>query len=119
MCICLALGLHSVYILRGWCPFYCAYYDADGFFWGKEWDESDDVHEEDLNYHGNGWFLWKKDGKLLTELHNMDVQNVKVPKVWRVQHLSTCAALQPNDSLILVDKTYRTHRFHFTKVNGY
>ncbi len=98
-----------------WYKVYYDDYGDEGYFWGKEWDESEDVHEEDLNYHGNGWFLWKSEGKLLTELHSMDVQNVKVPKVWRVQHLSTCAALLPNDSLILVDKAYRTHRFHFTK----
>lgn len=98
-----------------WYKVYYDDYGDEGYFWGKEWDESEDVHEEDLNYHGNGWFLWKSEGKLLTELHSMDVQNVKVPKVWRVQHLSTCAALLPNDSLILVDKAYSTHRFHFTK----
>jgi len=99
-----------------WFKVYYDDYDEDeGFFWGKEWDESEDVREEDLNYHGNGWFLWKTEGKMLIELHNMDVRNVKVPKTWMVQHLSTCAAVLPNDSLILVDKNYKTHRFHFTK----
>lgn len=42
---------------------YLAFYDdlcedAADFFWGKTWDEADDVFEEDLTFHGNGWFRW-------------------------------------------------------------
>lgn len=38
----------------------------DGFYWGKEWCESDGVFESDLKEHGNGWFRWKiKKNKLL------------------------------------------------------
>lgn len=38
----------------------------DGFYWGKEWCESDGVFETDLKEHGNGWFRWKiKKNKLL------------------------------------------------------
>ena len=32
--------------------------DETGYFWGCEWTESEDVHEEDLVFHGNGWFKY-------------------------------------------------------------
>ena len=67
-----------------WFRVYYDDYDGDGFFWGKEWDEADDVHEEDLNYHGNGWFRWRRDGKQLLEMHTMDVHDVPIPKCWKV-----------------------------------
>ena len=102
-----------------WYKVYLDDYDDEGFFWGKEWDESEDVREEDLAYHGNGWFLWKTEGDMLTELHTMDVQNAQVPKVWRVHHLSSAVAMLPYDSLILVDKAYRKHQFHFIKLQQY
>ena len=51
-----------------WYKVYYDDYDEDEqLFWGKEWDESEDVLEEDLKYHGNGWFRWEKKGKELCE----------------------------------------------------
>ncbi len=91
-----------------WFKVYYDDYDEDeGFFWGKEWDESDDVHEEDLYYHGNGWFRWRKDNDQLTELHTMDVQNVPIPKVWNIRTLSS------PDSLILTNRDYKKQCLRF------
>lgn len=95
-----------------WYKVYYDDYDDEGFFWGKEWDESEDVHEEDLNYHGNGWFRWKKDGKQLVEMHTMDVQDVPIPKIWNVKHLT---ARMPNDSLVLTDADRKTLVLHFSR----
>lgn len=45
---------------------YIVFYDldaGDGYAWGKEWNEAQGVYESDLDgedYHGNGWFKWKK-----------------------------------------------------------
>lgn len=66
---------------------YKVYYDDyadEDFYWGKEWDESDDVQEEDLNYHGNGWFRWRKHGNELQELHTMDTRDVPIVKIYIV-----------------------------------
>ena len=93
-----------------WYKVYYDDYDEDGFFWGKEWDEADDVQEEDLNYHGNGWFRWKKDGKQLVEMHTMDVQDVPIAKIWLVKHLS---AREPNDSLIINNAERKKQSYHF------
>ena len=68
-----------------WFKVYYDDYDGDGFFWGKEWDEADDVFEEDLYYHGNGWFRWRKEGKNLKELHTMEISEVPIPKIWRLK----------------------------------
>jgi len=45
---------------------------GDGFYWGKEWCEQDNVFESDLEDHGSGWFKWrvKKDKLLLLHTSN-------------------------------------------------
>ena len=62
---------------------YRVYYDdacdEHGFFWGKEWNEDDDVMEEDLIYHGNGWFKWRIEKKHFVEIHIDDQNNIQVP----------------------------------------
>lgn len=66
---------------------YKVYYDDyadEDFYWGKEWDESDDVQEEDLNYHGNGWFRWRKQGDELQEFHTMDTRDVPIAKLYKI-----------------------------------
>lgn len=67
---------------------YKVYYDDfdedEGAYWGKEWDEADDVQEEDLNYHGNGWFRWEKRGDTMIEYATMDARDVPIAKVYKV-----------------------------------
>jgi len=98
-----------------WYKVYCDDPDDDdeGYFWGKEWDESDEVFEEDLMYHGNGWFRWRKEKNQLTELHTMDAQDVPIAKIWKVQHLSSNA---PNDSMIVINTERKSQCFHFTRM---
>lgn len=88
------------------------YDDEEGYFWGKEWNEAEDVREEDLSYHGNGWFRWRKEGNQLVELHTMDVHDIPVPKTWSCRHLS---ARQSDDSLILISNE-RNNAFHFSRL---
>ena len=63
---------------------YKVYYDDcdedSGLFWGKEWDESDEVFEEDLHYHGNGWFRWEKKGNILCEHATMDLLDLPITR---------------------------------------
>ena len=94
-----------------WFKVYYDDYDEDeGFFWGKEWNEADDVSEEDLNYHGNGWFRWRREGKQLIEMHTMDVQDVPIPKVWNILTQSL------PDSLILTNPDRKKQCIRFGRI---
>ena len=61
--------------------------DEPGYFWGKEWDETDDVFEEDLIYHGNGWFKWRKQRKILTEIYSSDGDFFQAPVAYCIDSL--------------------------------
>ena len=67
---------------------YKVYYDdfdeEQRLFWGKEWDESDNVEETDLNYHGNGWFRWEKRDDILREYATMDAHDVPIYHGYRI-----------------------------------
>ena len=63
---------------RDWHKVYYDDYDGNGRFWGKEWDESEDVLEEDLYYHGNGWFRWERRVETLFEYYTMDSRDVPI-----------------------------------------
>jgi len=68
-----------------WHKVYYDDFDEDsGAYWGKEWDEADDVQEEDLNYHGNGWFRWEKRGSTMIEYATMDTRDVPIAKIYKV-----------------------------------
>lgn len=43
---------------------------GDGFYWGKEWNEADNIFEDDLDEYGNGWFRWKTKKNSLLILYN-------------------------------------------------
>lgn len=68
-----------------------AYYDdpcdQQGYFWGKEWNEEENVYEEDLLYHGNGWFQWCKQGNQLLEVYMSDNTFV-APKTYEITSLT-------------------------------
>lgn len=99
-----------------------AYYDdacdESGYFWGKEWDEKDGVYEEDLEYHGNGWFKWSITDKEIVEIYVTDLNTMVVPIEYTIDQL--------NDSVYVhnefkVAKTilrknkkipFRTFRYH-------
>ena len=73
-----------------WYKVYYDDYDEDEqLFWGKEWDESEDVLEEDLKYHGNGWFRWEKKGKELCEYSTMDYRDVPIAKIYEITYLDS------------------------------
>lgn len=91
-----------------WFKVYYDDYDDEGYFWGKEWDESDDVQEYDLQYHGNGWFRWRKDGKTLLELHAMESVGGIVTKTYEVQ-------IAKDGSLSLTDSSPRKNHYRFTR----
>ena len=89
--------------------YYDDYDEEERLFWGKEWDESENVAEEDLNYHGNGWFRWAKKGNTLYEYATMDVRDVPIAKVYTIVHSSS-------DSLVYNEQAYKKFVFHFARV---
>lgn len=67
---------------------YKVYYDdsaEDDWYWGKEWEENENVYEEDLSFHGNGWFRWKKQGNTLYGISTMDMRDVPIVNTYRIR----------------------------------
>lgn len=51
------------------------------YYWGKEWD-SNEKQESDLDtedYHGNGWFMWKKGPDIISRLETENISTAVVP----------------------------------------
>lgn len=65
--------------------------------YGRQWNESEDIYEEDLVPYGNGWFKYKLVKSDLTEIHLMDNGGAEVPKVYFVTKL-TDTELQYKDN---------------------
>lgn len=78
--------------------------DSTGEYkYGREWDESEDIYEEDLKPYGNGWFKYKLDtSNELIQIHLMDNGGADVPKIYKVLNL-TASELQYKDQY---GKTY-------------
>ena len=63
--------------------------DEPKYFYGREWDEAEDVFEEDLTPYGNGWFkYWFETNGGLHELHLMDNDGAVIPKEYIVSVLT-------------------------------
>ena len=70
--------------------------ESGEYHYGREWDESEDVFENDLKPYGNGWFKYKLVQTDLTEIHLMDNGGANIPKVYQVLKL-TAGELQYKD----------------------
>lgn len=96
---------------QGWYKVYYDDYDEDTHkFWGKEWDESENVVEEHLTYHGNGWFRWEKKGKELLEYATMDYLDTHILN-------SYILILSNPDTLVYREKDYKHIVYHFSRVS--
>ena len=56
--------------------------------YGRQWNVSEDIYEEDLKPYGNGWFKYKLVNSKLTEIHLMDNGGADVPKIYTVLQLT-------------------------------
>lgn len=70
--------------------------ESGEYHYGREWNESEDVFESDLQPYGNGWFKYKLVKSDLTEIHLMDNGGADIPKVYQVVKL-TAGELQYKD----------------------
>ena len=84
--------------------------DEVGYLYGREWDEAEDIHEEDLLPQGNGWFkyLFETNGQL-TEIHLMDNGGAEIPKVYVVSVLT-------DTRLEYYEKEYPAFKYYFNEV---
>lgn len=83
--------------------------DRSGYFWGRQWDLSEDIHEEDLEPYGNGWFHYQLEKKgNLHEIHVMDNQGAVIPKEYVVSKLT-------NTDLEYYESGDKKNKFYFTK----
>ena len=84
--------------------------DEAGYLYGREWDEAEDIYEEDLLPHGNGWFkyLFETNGNL-TEIHLMDNGGAEIPKVYTVSKLTST-------TLEYYEKDHKSISFSFQKM---
>lgn len=62
--------------------------ESGEYKYGRQWDESEDIYEEDLKPYGNGWFKYKLVKNNLTEIHLMDNGGADIPKVYVVEKLT-------------------------------
>ena len=84
--------------------------DETGYLYGREWDEAEDVYEEDLTPHGNGWFKYKFETKGdLHEIHLMDNDGAVIPKEYIVTTLT-------DTKLEYYEKDRKNNKFYFSKV---
>lgn len=90
--------------------YYDDYDEEEQLFWGKEWNEAEEVFEEDLNYHGNGWFRWEKKGKELHEYATMDARDVPIHRGYIIR---LCSA----DSLVYFEPDYKQVIYRFAYTN--
>lgn len=87
------------------------------YFYGREWDEGEDVTEQDLldtwtqlGIRGDGWFQYKfETNGNLTEIHFMDNGGGEIPKVYVVSVLT-------DTKLEYYEKDYTSNKFYFSKV---
>ena len=62
--------------------------ESGEYKYGRQWDESEDIYEEDLKPSGTGWFKYKLVKNDLTEIHLMDNGGADIPKVYVVEKLT-------------------------------
>lgn len=84
--------------------------DEENFFWGCEWgDYGDDVTEEDLVFHGNGWFKYRLKSNELLEINRMDEGWADIPKEYIISLLT-------DTELGYYEKDHKNIKFKFAKV---
>ena len=88
--------------------YYDDYDEEQCLYWGKEWDESEDVLETDLRYHGNGWFRWKKQDGFIHEFATMDYRDVPIHRGYKI-------ILSTQDSLVYFEAERKAPALRFAR----
>lgn len=63
---------------------------GEGYAWGMEWnaDETLESDLEELDFHGNGWFKWKKGGDYITARNMMSISEAEAAVDWKLYELN-------------------------------
>lgn len=80
---------------------------GDGYAWGKEWNEAQGVLESDLegeDYHGNGWFRWKKGDDYIRVAAQLSITEAEAALDWTLNSLTDTQM-----SLAQKNKQYKTY----------
>lgn len=85
----LLIGKWQHHVDTTWFRVYTAEPAGDGYCWGKEWDTSEDIYEEDLQPYGNGWFKWKNDAESVLEIQMTDINGAAIPYGYRVLQIDS------------------------------
>lgn len=85
----LILGKWQHTVDKGWHRVYTMEPAGDDYYWGREWNISEDIQEEDLQPYGNGWFKWKKVNNDMVELHMTDNHSAIIPFEYQISILNT------------------------------
>ena len=82
----------------------------EGYYWGWEWDEGEDVQESDRTSHpyGNGWFMYTIQGDQLLEIEKTEYGWADIPKVYIISDLSST-------KLVYYPKDYPKDKRYYTK----
>lgn len=83
----LLLGKWQHSVDTTWYRIYTLEPAGDGYCWGREWNTSEDIYEEDLLPYGNGWFKWKKEEQAVIEFQMTDIQGAVIPYEYKVLKL--------------------------------
>ena len=84
----LMLGRWQHTVDTGWYRVYTTEPAGEDYYWGREWNTTEDIFEEDLQPYGNGWFKWKKEGNELLEVHMTDNRGAAVPREYQMLKLN-------------------------------
>ena len=81
-----------------------------GYYWGWEWDEGEDVQESDRTSHpyGNGWFMYTIQGDQLLEIEKTEYGWADIPKVYIISELTST-------KLVFYPKDYPKDKRYYTK----
>lgn len=82
----------------------------EGYYWGWEWDEGEDVQESDRTSHpyGNGWFMYTIQGDQLLEIEKTEYGWADIPKVYIISELTST-------TLVYYPKDYPKDKRYYTK----
>ena len=82
----------------------------EGYYWGWEWDEGEDVQESDRTSHpyGNGWFMYTIQGDQLLEIEKTEYGWADIPKVYIISELTST-------KLVYYPKDYPKDKRYYTK----
>ena len=83
----LLIGKWQHMVDTGWFRVYTLEPAGEGQYWGREWDTSEDIYEEDLKPSGNGWFKWRKEDKAIMEWQMTDINGVIIPYEYKLLKL--------------------------------